>query len=89
MLIELFTLDPDQCAACTYMVRSVTDIFEEIKDKADYVVYRYNIKEDIARTQKMGLTNLPTMCINGKPKFISIIPSKEELIEAIEEAEKE
>ncbi|MDO4553885.1 MAG: uroporphyrinogen decarboxylase family protein [Lachnospiraceae bacterium] len=84
-LVELFTLDPDQCAACTYMVRSVTDIYDEIKDMADYVVYRYNIKEDIARTQKMGLSNLPTMCINGKPKFISIIPSKDELIEAIKE----
>lgn len=88
VLVELFTLDPDQCAACTYMVRSVMDIYDEIKDKADYIVYRYNIKEDIARTQKMGLSNLPTMCINGKPKFISLIPGKEELLKAIEEAEK-
>lgn len=83
VLIELFTLDPDQCAACTYMVNSVIDIYDEIKDKADYVVYRYNKKEDIARTRKMGLTNLPTMVINGEPKFISIIPSRQELIEAI------
>ena len=88
VLVELFTLDPDQCAACTYMVRSVMDIYDEIKDKADYIVYRYNIKEDIARTQKIGLSNLPTMCINGKPKFISLIPGKEELLKAIEEAEK-
>jgi len=85
VLIELFTLDPDQCAACTYMVRSVEDIFDEIKDYAEYRVYRYNIKEDIARTRKMGLTNLPTMCINGTPKYVSIIPSKQELINAIQE----
>ncbi len=83
VLIELFTLDPDQCAACTYMVRSVEDNYEAIKDIADYVVYRYNIKEDIARTKKMGLSNLPTMCINGNPEFISIIPSREELFEAV------
>lgn len=88
VLIELFTLDPDQCAACTYMVRSVEDIYDEIKDYADYKVYRYNIKEDIARTRKMGLTNLPTMCINGKPKYVSIIPSKQELIESIKEISK-
>ena len=85
VLVELFTLDPEQCAACTYMVKSVEDIFDEIKEFADYKVYRYNIKEDIARTRKMGLTNLPTMCINGQPKYISIIPSKQELIEAIKE----
>lgn len=88
VLIELFTLDPDQCAACTYMVRSVEDIYDAIKDRADYVVYRYNRREDIARTKKMGLSNLPTMCINGVPTFISIIPSKDELIAAVDAARK-
>jgi uroporphyrinogen decarboxylase len=86
VLIELFTLDPDQCAACTYMVNCVTDIYDEIKADAEYVVYRYNIKEDVARTMKMGLTNLPTMCIDGEPKYVSIIPDKSELIAAIAEA---
>lgn len=77
VLIELFTLDPEQCAACTYMVNSVVDIYDEIKDIADYKVYKYFIREDIARTRKMGLENLPTMCINGEQKWVSIIPSKE------------
>ena len=35
----------------------------------------------------MGIANLPTMCINGEQKYISIIPSKEELIEAVKEAQ--
>lgn len=83
VLIELFLLDPDQCAACTYMLNSVVDIYDEIKDIAEYRVYKYFIREDIARTRKMGLTNLPTMCINGEQKYISIIPSKEELIAEI------
>ncbi|HZK70850.1 MAG TPA: uroporphyrinogen decarboxylase family protein [Clostridia bacterium] len=83
VLIELFTLDPEQCAACTYMVNSVKDIYDEIKDIADYKVYKYFIREDIARTRKMGLVNLPTLCINGEQKWVSIIPSKDELIEEI------
>lgn len=78
--IELFTLDPEQCAACTYMVKSVTDCYDEIKDMADYVIYKYFIKEDIARTAKMGLKNLPTMCIDGESVYVSIIPNREELI---------
>ena len=84
--VELFTLDPDQCAACTYMVNCVADVYDEIKDDAEYVVYRYNIKEDVARTIKMGLTNLPTMVVDGVPKFVSIIPDKQELFAAIAEA---
>ena len=80
VLIELFLLDPDQCAACTYMLNSVVDAYDEIKNIADYAVYKYTIKEDIARTRKMGLTNLPTMCVNGEVKWVSIIPSREEFI---------
>ncbi|MEG0924866.1 MAG: uroporphyrinogen decarboxylase family protein [Anaerovoracaceae bacterium] len=83
VIIELFLLDPEQCAACTYMLASVVDAYDEIKDIAEYRVYKYFIKDDIARTRKMGIANLPTMCINGEQKFISIIPSKEELLEAV------
>lgn len=83
VIIELFLLDPEQCAACTYMLASVVDAYDEIKDIAEYRVYKYFIKDDIARTRKMGIANLPTMCINGEQKFISIIPSKEELLESV------
>ena len=88
VIIELFLLDPEQCAACTYMKASAVDAFEEIKDIAEIREYKYFIKEDIARTRKMGIANLPTMCINGEQKFISIIPSREELIEAVKAAKK-
>ena len=47
---------------------------------------KYTIKEDIARTKKMGVPNLPSLYINGQLKFQSIIPSKEELEKAIREA---
>lgn len=83
VLIELFLLDPEQCAACTYMLAAVEDIYDEISDIAEYRVYKYGIKEDIARTRKMGIANLPTMCINGEQTYISIIPSKEELLKEV------
>ena len=70
------------------MLASVEDNWDDLKDMADYKVYKYFIKEDIARTRKMGIANLPTMCINGQQKYISIIPSREELIEAVKEAKK-
>lgn len=83
VLIELFLLDPDQCAACTYMLNTVVDAYDDFKDIAEYKVYKYTIKDDIARTRKMGIGNLPTMCINGEQKWISLIPSKEELLSEI------
>ncbi len=67
------------------MRAAVEDIYDEIKDYAEYRVYKYNVKEDIPRYVKMGMKNLPTMTINGDQRFISLIPSKEELIAAIKE----
>lgn len=86
VIVELFLLDPEQCAACTYMLASCVDNFDAVQDKAEYREYRYNRAEDIARTMKMGLKNLPTMCIDGEPKFISLIPNREEFIEAVNAA---
>ncbi|MEA5072935.1 MAG: uroporphyrinogen decarboxylase family protein [Eubacterium aggregans] len=82
--IEAFTLDPVQCAACTYMERAVQLAKDEFGDAIDIAVYKYCIKEDIARTQKMGVAHLPSVYINGELKWSSIIPSKEEICGAIE-----
>ena len=86
VIVELFLLDPDQCAACAYMKATCVDNFDAVEDKAEWREYRYNRKEDIARTMKMGMQKLPTMCIDGEQKFISLIPSREEFVAAVEEA---
>lgn len=49
------------------------------------VEYKFTEKENIARFQKMGVKSLPSIYINGQLKFASIIPSKEELEQAIRE----
>jgi uroporphyrinogen decarboxylase len=84
-LLEVFTLDSESCAACTYMWNSVRDVKDKVfGDKIDIIEYKYTIKENIARTRKMGLTNLPTLVINGQVKWVSIIPSRDELVAEIE-----
>lgn len=54
-------------------------------DAIDMVEYKFTLKENIARCKKMGVKNLPSIYINGKLKFSSIIPSKEELETAVRE----
>ncbi|MEG0495671.1 MAG: uroporphyrinogen decarboxylase family protein, partial [Eubacterium sp.] len=75
-LIEVFTLDAATCAACTYMVKSAMLAKEEFGDKVDVVEYKYTVKKDIARTKKMGVEHLPSIYINGKLQWSSIIPSR-------------
>lgn len=85
VILELWLLDPDQCAACTYMQASALDIYEEVKDLIEIRTYKYFIKEDIARTQKMQIAQLPSMSLDGVVEYSSIIPTREELIAKIHE----
>jgi len=85
VLIELFMLNSETCAACTYMLKLVEDAYEEIKDIAEYEEYKLTTKGHIPRVKKMGLKNLPAICVNGDIKWVSIIPSKEEFLSVIRE----
>ncbi len=82
--IEVFTLDSETCAACKYMMEAVTDAKTHFGDKIDIIEYKYTIKENIARTAKMGVKNLPTICVNGEIVWVSIIPNRHELFEVIQ-----
>ncbi len=84
-LIEVFTLDSATCAACTYMMAAAMNAKAIFGDEIDVVEYKYTLKENIARVKKMGVTNLPSIYINGKIAFKSIVPSSGELNNKIKE----
>lgn len=83
-LVEVFTLDSATCAACTYMLDAMEKAKDKYGDKIDLVEYKFTEKINIARCVKMGVTNLPSVYINGKLQWSSIIPSSEELFKTIE-----
>ena len=85
-LVEVFTLDSAQCAACSYMMGAALEAKETFGDAIDMVEYKYIYKENVARCVKMGVPNLPSLYINGELKYKSIIPTKAELDQAIREA---
>ncbi len=82
--VETFTLDSDSCAACTYMWGVSQDMKEHFGDKIDVIEYKYTELKNIARCIKIGVANLPSLYINGKLKYSSLIPSPEKLIADIE-----
>jgi len=82
-LIEVFTLDSDSCAACTYMWGVAQYIKNHFGVEIDVVEYKYTEKINIARCIKMGIKNLPSLYINGELKYSSIIPKPETLITEI------
>lgn len=86
-LVEVFTLDSDTCAACSYMMGAAHRAVNEKDGQVELVEYKFTKAENIARVVKMGITNLPSLYINGQLKFSSLIPSNRELLLEIEKAE--
>lgn len=84
-LVEVFTLDSATCAACTYMLAAAKDAVEHLDVSADLVEYKYTVPQNIARCRIMQVKQLPSIYINGKLAFSSIIPSQKELIDRIRE----
>ena len=74
-LIEAFTLDSASCAACQYMWATVCDAKEKYGNAIDTIEYKYTTLEGVRQNKKMGVTSLPSLYINGKLCFASIIPS--------------
>ena len=83
-LLEVFTLDSASCAACTYMLTAAERAAHTLSGKVDMVEYKITRPENIARMMKMGIKNLPCILINGDLHFSSLIPSQNELLDAIE-----
>ncbi len=83
--IEVYTLDSESCAACTYMLGAAMDIKKTYGDKVDVIEYKMLDEKTVPMMMKMGVANLPTMVINGKIEYISIIPPKAELSKKIDE----
>ena len=83
-LIEAMTLDSISCAACGYMWATVEDAIKAYGDKIECHEYKYTTREGIARCKKMGVKQLPSLYINGKLYYESIIPSQDEFFAEID-----
>ncbi|MDD3824029.1 MAG: uroporphyrinogen decarboxylase family protein [Sphaerochaetaceae bacterium] len=84
-LVEVFTLDSATCAACTYMWAAAQDAVSHLDYPVDLIEYKYTVPQNIARCREVGVKQLPSIYINGKLAFSSIIPSRDELLARIGE----
>ena len=60
-------------------------MLDEFPGQIDIIERKITEAENIARCGKMGIANLPTIVINGEVKYISIIPNRVELKNAVKE----
>jgi uroporphyrinogen decarboxylase len=86
VLIDVITLDSTSCAPCQYMMEAVEKAAAVAKPICYINEHKIKVRQGIGMMVKLGVKNLPTICINGEVKFASIIPDQKTLVAAIEEA---
>lgn len=85
IVVDIITLDSEGCAPCQYMVEAVKEAVPYFGELVIWREHKIKEKEAVEFMMAMMVKNIPTIVIDGKIKFVSIIPAREELIAAIQE----
>jgi uroporphyrinogen decarboxylase len=84
--VDVVTLDSASCAPCQYMMDAVHRAASASCAPVVVKEHRIATREGIAAMQRLGVKNLPTICIDGQIAFVSIIPDQRTLAARLGEA---
>lgn len=84
VIVDVITLDSESCAPCQYMVEAVKRVTPQFEGLVEWREHPIKKIEGISFMSSLMVKNIPTICIDGKISFVSKIPPKNELIEAIQ-----
>lgn len=84
VIVDIITLDSEACAPCQYMVDAVRKVAPQFDGIVEWREHKIKYRESLVFMTSLMVRNIPTICIDGKITFVSRIPPKNELIEAIQ-----
>jgi uroporphyrinogen decarboxylase len=84
VIVDIITLDSESCAPCQYMVEAVKTIAPHFEELVDWREHSIKNLDGVTFMSSLFVKNIPTICIDGRITFVSKIPPKKELIEAIQ-----
>lgn len=84
VIIDVVTLDSASCAPCQYMMDAVHRAAKRLSQPVVIKEHRITSRDGISAMTRLGVKNIPTICIDGAVAFSSIIPDQNTLVAAIE-----
>ncbi len=85
VILDVITLDSAACAPCLYMVDAAIKGAAAAGVPTDVREHKIKSRDGIGYMCRLGVKNLPTLCIDGKAVYISQIPDTQTLAKAIAE----
>ena len=84
VIVDIITLDSEACAPCQYMVDAVKRVTPEFEGIVEWREHKIKYRESLVFMTSLMVRNIPTICIDGEIVFVSRIPPKDKLIDAIQ-----
>ncbi len=84
VIVDIITLDSEACAPCQYMVESVKAVTPEFEGIVEWREHKIKYRESLVFMTSLMVRNVPTICIDGQITFVSRIPARDQLIEALQ-----
>jgi uroporphyrinogen decarboxylase len=89
VVIDCITLDSSACAPCQYMVDAAVRAAERASVPVHVHEHKIKNRNGVGMMCRLGVKNIPTICIDGVAKFVSIMPDIDTLVAAIEARHRE
>lgn len=86
IIVDVITLDSESCAPCQYTMEAVIAAAEPLGNRVKIVEHKIKEKEGVACMLKLGASNIPTICVDGEIKYVSILPDNDELAACFKQA---
>ena len=85
VIVDVITLDSASCAPCQYMVDAVERAVGELAGRVTVREHKITTRKGLGHMARLGVGQIPTICIDGEVKFPSIIPDIDTLVRTIAE----
>lgn len=86
VILDVITLDSAGCAPCAYMLSAAKEAADESGMKTVVREHKITGRDGLGYMTRLGVTAIPSICVDGKEYFASIIPDRSEIINTIESA---
>ena len=80
VIVDVVTLDSAGCAPCAYMLAAAKKAASEYGLPIDVREHKITCRDGLAYMAKLGVTAIPSICVDGQEQFASIIPDRKELV---------
>jgi len=84
--VDVITLDSAGCAPCAYMLKTAQEAAKTFGKPIKVIEHKITGRDGLGYMKKLGVTAIPSICIDGIEKFASIIPDRVDLVAELNKA---